>query len=473
MSMLSRLWNALRPDHLDDELREELETHLAMVVEEERTRGLGPQEAQALARQRFGSLSLYRGLTREVDLAAWLDDFRRDLVIGWRSLAGNAAITASALIALALGIGANTAIFSVVNATLIQPLPFANAGRLVAVWQNNSADYPHVRFSARELLLWQQGLEVFEEIGGSIGNGFTLSGPGEPEAVLGQLATPGLFDALGRRPALGRIFLPAEGEPGHEHVVLLSDAWWRQRFAADSRILGRSLTLSGEDYTVVGVMPADFDYPGSRYLFWVPAVLKGKFFVEHRNSHMFVVVGRVRAGVSPARLRSDLGALGRRLGDDGKPEKLEAMPLREALVGPVRGPLLLLLCAGGVVLLIACADLANLLLARATGRRREMAVRAALGASRLALVRQLFAESALLSGLGGAAGFLLAAGALALCKRLGPQDLPWLAKAHLDNRVLLFTAAVAAVTGLIFGLAPALTALRTHSTRCFSSRRAR
>ena len=462
MSILSRLWNALRPDHLDDELREELETHLAMAAEEERARGLGAPEARALARKRFGSLSMYRGLTREVDLAAWLDDFHRDLLVGWRGLAGNAAITATALIALALGIGANTAIFSVVNASLLQPLPFGDADRLVAVWQSDGPEDQRRRFSARELLIWQQGLGVFEEIGGSIGNGFTLSGLGEPEALRGQLATPGLFGVLGKRPALGRTFLASEGEPGHDHVVLLSDAWWRRRFAADPAILGRSLTLSGEDYTVIGVMPADFDYPGSRYLFWVPAALEGKFFVEHRNAHMFQVVGRVRAGISAARLRSDLAALGRRLGDDGQPEKLAAMPLREALVGPVRGPLLLLLCAGGVVLLIACADLANLLLARATGRRREMAVRAALGASRLALVRQLGAESALLSGLGGAAGFLLAAGALALCKRLGPEDLPWLAKAHLDAWALLFTATVAAVTGLIFGLAPALTALRTR-----------
>lgn len=464
MSILSRLWNALRPDNLDGELREEIETHLEMAEEEERARGAGAPEARALARRRFGSPSRYRGLTRDVDLAAWLDGLRRDLVAGWRSLAGNPAITGSALAALALGIGANTAIFSVLDATLIQPLPFGDSARLVAVWQS-VPDEPRVSFSARELLAWRQGLGVFEEIGGSVGNGFTLTGPGEPEAVLGQLATPGLFDVLDRRPALGRTFLPAEGEPRHEHVVLLSDAWWRRRFAADPAVLGRSLTLNGEAYTVIGVMPAGFDYPGGQYLFWVPAALRGTFLREHPNAHFFQVVGRLRAGTSAGRLRADLAALGRRLGNEGQPEKLAAQPLREAVVGPVRGPLLLLAGAGGVVLLIACADLANLLLARATGRRQEMAVRAALGASRLALVRQLLAESVLLAGFGGAAGLLLAAGALTMCKRLGPQGLPWLEKARLNARVLLFTAAVAAVTGLIFGLAPALTAMRAYARR--------
>jgi putative ABC transport system permease protein len=384
---------------------------------------------------------------------------RNNLSYAFRSLTAKPGFTLAAVFALALGIGANTAIFSIVNASLIQPLPFRDVERLVAVWQS-LAQGSRVNFSPREVQMWQHDLGVFEQIGGSTGNGFVLTGRGDPEPLLGQLATPSLFDTFGARAVLGRTFLPEEGEAGHEHVVLLSYAWWKERFGGEESILGQLLDLSGEPYTVVGVMPKEFDYPRSAYKFWIPAALNGKFFAKYPDAHLFRMVGKLKPGITPERLNADLAVLGPRISQADALRKVVAAPLREDLVGPVRAPLLLLLCAGCVVLLIACANVANLLLTRATGRRKEIAIRAAMGASRADIIRQLLTESTLLSLFGGAAGLALAVWALDAFKRLGPKGTPWLQKAHLDPTVLFFTAAVAIVTGMLFGLAPALTGSR-------------
>ena len=384
---------------------------------------------------------------------------RQNLSYALRGLAAKPGFTAAAVLALSLGIGANTAIFSIVNASLIQPLPFRDVDRLVAVWQT-AAEEDRVNFSAREYRTWQSDLGVFEQVGGTAGNGFTLTGRGDPEPLLGQLATPSLFDVLGTRALLGRTFLAEEGEPGHEQEVLLSYAWWKQRFGGDSSILGQSLNLSGQPYTVVGVMPPGFDFPGSDYKFWVPAAINGKLFAKFPDAHFFRIVGKLKPGVTKERLNADLAALVPRIMQDDVVRRLFALPLRDELVGKIRTPLLLLLCAGAVVLLIACANVANLLLTRATGRRKEIAIRAAMGASRADIVRQLLTESMLLSVAGGSTGLLLAMWGLDTFKRLGPKGIPWLEKAHLDPVVLFFTAAAAIATGILFGLAPALTGSR-------------
>jgi putative ABC transport system permease protein len=386
---------------------------------------------------------------------------RHNLIVALRGFASRPGFALAAILALALGTGANSAIFSIINTSLIRPLPFRDIDHLVAIWQTSPGE-ARVNFSAREYKDWETDLGVFEQIGGWTGNGFTLTGRGEPETLLGQLVTSGFFQVLGTHPILGRTFRPEEGEPGKDTVIVLSHAWWQERFAGDKSILGQSLALNGAMYTVIGIMPPDFDYPARDYRFWVPATIRGGLFARYQDAHFLRIVGKLKPGITAERLRADLDTLTRRVSTERVARKVLAAPLREDIVGSFRTPLLLLLAAGGVVLLIACANVANLLLGRAAGRSREMAVRAALGAGRADLIGQLLTESILLSLAGGGAGLLLGSGMLEAFQKLSPRGLPWIAKAHFDPAVLWFTIAIAVLTGVLFGLAPALAGSRTN-----------
>src|SRR5215210_1756318 len=468
MSWFTRLRNVFRPARLAEEIDEEVRFHVEMRALDYAAKGLAPQEAEARARRAFGNPLLLRERTRDADVWAGLDTFLQDVRHSFRMLRRSPGFTAAAVVTLALGIGANTAVFSVVNTVLLRPLPYPHPDRLFLLFQlHEQADVGRTRAAPLDFLDWQKRSRSFEAMAGHTGTGFTLSGDGEPELVIGQLVSAELFDVLRVRPLLGRAFRPDENEAGRNQVMLLSHGLWRRRFGGDQAVVGRTIVANGKPYTIVGVMPARFDYPGGRYQLWVPFPLRGvnsEGLPINRESRYLQVVARLKAGVTPEQAQADLQALGRFLSQE-YPESdrgttIDMASLTEETVGPVRPALLLLLAAAGFVLLIACANVTSLLLARASTRRREMAVRSALGAGTSRLVRQLLTETVVLFGSGLAAGLLVAQGILRAVQIAGPRDIPRLEEAALDSHALLFAVAVAGVAALIFGLVPAFQAAR-------------
>jgi putative ABC transport system permease protein len=386
----------------------------------------------------------------------------QDLQYGARMLLKQPGFTVVAVLTLALGIGANSALFSVVNAVLLRPLPYQHPERLFKV---NRVDVKRPRLGARtsplNFLDWRSQNQTFEYLGGyTDASAFNLSGGAEPERVAGAMVSDTLFPALGIKPILGRNFLPEEDRMGGNNAVILSHQLWTRRFGDDRNILGQTLTLDSRIYTIVGVMPRGFDFPSKETLLWVPYGFvyedggRGNFFVE--------VIGKIKAGITREQAQADMEAIAARL-EQTYPEtnadsSIALVPLHEQVTGKIRRTLLLLLGAVGFVLLIACANVANLLLSRAAARQKEMAIRSALGANRFRIVRQLLSESLLLSLLGGACGLLIAYGSVQLLVAISPEDIPRLAEVGIDGRILGFTFALALLTGLLFGLAPALQA---------------
>jgi len=389
----------------------------------------------------------------------------QDLRYGVRMLLKKPGFTLIAIITLSLGIGANAAIFSVVNGVLLRPLPYKEPERLVVIRDTKLPQFPEFAVASGNFLDWVKQNTVFERLIAMRPATLNLADPGNPELLRGLSVTSGFCEMLGVQPQLGRDFLSEEAQPGRNNVVLLSHALWQRRFGGDPKILNRTLPLDGQSYTVIGVMPEDFHFIHRESEIWTLIAFTAQE-TQNRGGHSLSrVVGQLKPGVSVDQARTEMTTIAGRLATQypiNTGWNIKLMPLLEFTVRSIKPALLLLLAAVAFVLLIACVNVANLLLARAAGRQKEVAIRAALGAGRGRIIRQLLTESVLLSLFGGAVGLLLANWGMDLLLKLAPQNLPRMNDVSLDGRALGYTAAITLLTGIIFGLVPALQASKPN-----------
>jgi putative ABC transport system permease protein len=457
---------------VESEMDAELRSHLEIYVDDLVRSGVPREEALRRARLEFGGMERAKEECREARGIHFLESLAQDARYGLRTFRKSPGFAAVAILTLALGIGANAAIFSVVNAVLLRPLPFEKPDQLMALWHEPPQEsFPGVHkfaLSPANFLDWRAQSRTFEGMSAYGYGRYTITGTGRPETIRMVAATRGFFSILRSQPLLGRTFADDEDNPGREHVVVLGYGIWRGRYAGDPSIVGENIELNGQSFAVIGVMPPVFDFPPSgdpafRSQMWKPLAWSDRERAV-RDDHNFGVIARLKDGVTPKQGQAELDAISNRLVQqypkDNKGWGALVVPMREEMVGDARPALLILLGCVAFVLLIACANVANLLLARSFSRRKEIAVRAALGAGRRRLLQQALAETLLLALAGGALGLLFALGVILIVKFLA-ERLPRADEIGLDVWVLAFTLAVSLLTGILAGILPALRQAKT------------
>ena len=463
----SRMVGFLWRRHTEENLDSELQAHLDALTEENIRRGMMPEEARHAARREFGGIEQTKQDYRDLRGLPALELFFQDLRYAFRTLRKNPGFAAVAVLTLALGIGANTAIFSIVNAVLLRSLPFPHSNRIVGLYQTlsrahvfrNGVSYPN-------FVDWHEQTHSFQEMGAFHASDITLTGAGDPEQIPGAVVTAGLFSVLGVRPIVGRLLLPADDQPSAAPVVLISERLWRRRFGAAPDLVGKTITLDKQVFSVAGILPGDFQFPFQTPPadLWLPVQqdTQIKNLIPRRGGHYLGVIALLKPAVTIKAAETELAGINARLTTQYPAENgawgVRVAPLQHEIVGDVQLGLLVLLGAVALVLLIACANVANLLLARATSRARELAVRAALGAGLNRIARQLLTESLLLGATGGILGAFSAWWAVRWLTQFLPTDLPRIRAIQVDAWVLCFTLGVSVLVSLLFGLAPTLQA---------------
>ena len=456
----------LRRERWDQERQRELHAYLEIETDENIARGMTREEARYAAHRKLGNTTQIREEIYRMNSLGFVESLWQDLRCGARMLRKNAGFTTVAVLTLALGIGANTAIFSVIHAVLLRPLPYDNPDRIVTLVESSpTRGFPRFSVSPPNYVDWRNQASAFQSMASVSRGDFTYTGGAEPERIAGANVAAPFFSVMGAEPFIGRTFLPEDDVVGRAGVVVLSYGLWTQRFGSDPQVIGKSLTLDGRAYRVIGVMQNGFQYPRGADL-WVPSEFDQQSLGPGaRGAHYLRVLARLKTGVSIDQAQAEMASLSQRLEEQYPKTNAgwtsRVISLNEVTVGAIRPTLLVLFGAVGFLLLISCANVANLLLARAAGRQREIAVRFSLGASRMRIARQLLTESILLSGIATACGLLLAEWAVRALRTLPPSNLPRAATIGLDLPVLGFAAAIAIVTGLLFGVAPALQVTRS------------
>jgi putative ABC transport system permease protein len=457
----------------ESDLDTEMQDHLRLLAERYVHQGMAPDDAMRAARRQFGNITLIREERRLMQTIPWLESLWRDLRLSVRSLRKSPSFAVAVILTLGVGIGANTAIFSICNAVLLKPLPYAAPDRLVMLWEDMGRNGSLIQVAPANFRDWREQLRSFSPIAALNPNAsFILSGSGEPVRLIGASVSWDFFAMLGTQALVGRTFVADEGQAGRNQVAVLSYATWVDRFGARPDVAGSTVTFNDATYTVVGVLPREFELVGrpsdngvrSRFDVYVPFVLAER---PSRGTHPLRVFARLASGTTIEQAQSELDILGHELErlypEDNRGKGIAAVPLHAYATSDARGQLLLLLGVVGFVLAIACANVANLMLSRTATRRRETSVRLAIGASRGHVAQHFLVETLLLGIAGGAAGLALAFAALRFVVPSLPADLPRTSSIDLDWRVLIFTAAASLTTSVLFGLTPMFQLRRTHA----------